>query len=115
MCCGGKMAKCPRCGSSDSFQNVGQLRECEKLPSSSVCGRCKKELYDFEQEVGAGGVYWRCTDCRREGVIKKSPFADEVRKKLERPTEPCGVEFSRDTGCPSCSSKSRIVQSEKEE
>jgi len=66
----------------------------EKVPDIELCSNCEKELENFHAIVKAGGVYFRCKECENEGVIRKSEFADEVRRlnKVEAPA-PCGVEF----------------------
>lgn len=95
--------RCPNCkGRREDFSRVGEIGEWERLPASELCGKCAKEVEHFRQEVEAGGVYWRCHDCKSQGVIKKSPFADRVRVLAGIPTGPCGVELSKERLCPKC-------------
>jgi len=95
--------RCPRCGGNrTSFTKTGTIGERERLPASDLCDGCKMELESFKQIVDEGGVYWKCKDCHAEGVMKKSPYAGMVRLKLNIPIGPCGVEFSKDCGCPKC-------------
>ena len=73
-----------------------EVEEGEKVPDSAPCDECQKELELHKTVVAAGGVYFRCTECKQEGVVKKNPFADHVRKihGIEAPA-PCGVEFTK--------------------
>lgn len=93
---------CGKCG----HWNVPFERELdasEKLPGS-ICDDCEKEMKEHKDEVAAGGVYFKCSDCSTTGVIKAGhPFAEHIRAtmKIEAP-EPCGAEFSKATGCPTC-------------
>lgn len=66
-----------------------------KLPASEYCDSCKAEIAEFESVIEAGGVYWRCLECNKGGVVAKSKFADDVRLMtgIETPEE-TGVEFS---------------------
>jgi hypothetical protein len=92
---------CPRCGRAT--KKVRNMEEGERLPSTGPCDACKKEIEAHRAEVAKGGVYWRCADCAREGVIKASaPFAADVRKAhgIDAPA-PCGVEFTK-AECPAC-------------
>jgi len=70
------------------------VEENEKLPASQPCKSCMDELKEHAEIVKAGGIYWKCGDCGQSGVIKKTKFADMIRKahKIEAPKS-CGVEF----------------------
>lgn len=104
-----KVEPCPNCKEgggrqpyvSSGFTHVGTIGEHDRIPTS-LCDECEKELASFKEIVSAGGVYWKCSDCKMTGVIKKSPFADAVRAthKLDAPA-PCGIEFSK-KDCPAC-------------
>lgn len=73
-----------------------ELKEGEKVPASNVCDKCETEIKNHRIIVTAGGVYWRCTECKQEGVIKKSTFADNIREAggIEAP-DPVGCEFEK--------------------
>jgi len=68
-------------------------------------------MISHKSEVEKGGVYFRCKDCGVNGVIKAGvPFAEDVRKHHNLPAPaPCGVEFTKDTGCPRCGQKESVV------
>jgi len=70
------------------------LEDNEKMPSRTPCDACLKEIKLHKEVVAGGGVYWKCNQCHQRGVIKKSPFSDNVRAvgKIEAPA-PMGVEF----------------------
>lgn len=103
--------RCPSCkGHRNNFSRVGEIGEHERLPASSLCDACTKEVETFMQEVEAGGVYWKCRDCHANGVIKRSPFAYKVRTATGTPTGPCGIEFSRDDGCPACGQMDEVTE-----
>jgi len=72
------------------------IKEGERLPDTSVCAECDAELTMQKGIIEAGGIAFRCTMCHQEGVIRKSDFADGVRKSagIEAPI-PVGVEFTR--------------------
>jgi len=68
-----------------------------RLPASTLCDSCNKELKKFAKVVKAGGVYWACATCQLTGVIAKSAYADLVRTEAQiKAPNPTGVEF------PSC-------------
>lgn len=93
--------KCPKCNRTTTF--VRKLEERERLPGS-LCAACLAEVMLHKEIVAAGGVYWKCVDCRAEGVIKaEAPFAAQVRAAhgIEAPA-PCGMEFTK-ADCPKCS------------
>lgn len=101
--------KCGGCGyQSNSWSRTRTLKEGERLPGG-LCEACKKEEVDHKAVVADGGVYFKCTDCGCRGVIKKNGFADRVRERLKTPApKPCGVEFSKDQGCPKCGEKKDV-------
>jgi hypothetical protein len=99
---GGKCVK--GCGGHVAFDK--EIDEYERLPATDVCDECKKEIAKHKKIVTEGGVYWKCSVCSSEGVIKKSKFADAVRRahKIDPPGE-CGVDFGGSQNCPVCSKK----------
>ena len=92
--------KCPKCKTRTRV--VRKIEDHERLPGS-LCEKCEAEQKKFAEAVAAGGVYWRCIDCKREGVIKATvPYAKTVREALKLPAPtPCGVEF-KEPNCPAC-------------
>jgi len=99
---------CPDCKSQGQFTVVRELREGERLPSSELCDSCKKDIALLKATVYAGGVYWRCSDCKAEGAIKKNAFTEAVRKAHNNLTGPCGVEFGQKEGCPKCGASKEV-------
>lgn len=87
--------KCGKCGEQLFDAKVEPIREHEDLPGG-LCTECEKEVTEHAKIVAEGGVYFRCAQCGRQGVIKANEFAAEVRKHLKTPTpKPCGVEFQK--------------------
>lgn len=97
---GGAPVRCPKCGGR-SFDRDRELSDGERIPSGDLCDKCKAQLEELKQVVEEGGVFWRCSDCGSEGAIRKSDFADEVRKAANILTGQCGVQFSK-KDCPVC-------------
>lgn len=101
---------CPKCGNkrraygmSDEFDFVRKIEAHERLPGG-ICDECEKEILSHKEIVRQGGIYWKCKDCQREGVIKASaPLAGVVREKTGiAPPNPVGIEFTKEQGCPAC-------------
>ena len=70
------------------------VEEREKVPDSEPCKNCQAEMEEHKKIVIAGGVYFRCTQCRQEGVIKSNEFTAQVREAHKLTNgEICGVEF----------------------
>lgn len=75
----------------------------EKLPASEPCDECKAEIEEHKQIVKDGGVYFKCAECGRDGVIKDSPFARRVREisvdvgRSKNVHKPCGIQFVKCT------------------
>lgn len=103
---------CPNCKAHVSGHRT-PIEDHEKIPGS-LCDDCKNEIKHHRELVEAGGVYWKCNDCHREGVIKRtSKFAQHVRATTEggKYKDPVngkypaiGVAFDK-TNCPACSPK----------
>lgn len=70
------------------------VEEHERVPASRPCNKCEADIEMQEGLVKAGGVYFRCTVCHCEGVIKDNEFTRDIRKNagVEAP-KPIGVEF----------------------
>jgi len=93
-----------RCQNCDSVGfDREPIGEYEKIPASEPCSKCKEELAQHKVEVDKGGIYFKCKDCNRSGVVKADhPLAVDVRKhtKIEAPN-PVGIEFDKGN-CPVC-------------
>jgi hypothetical protein len=99
------LAACQQCGKE---YGVALLGNNDSVPDyqtvyHGLCTDCEEEMKKFKDVVDAGGVYWKCADCKRRGVLlAQSDLAQDVRKTMGiQPPEPCGVEFSHDN-CPAC-------------
>ena len=99
---------CPSCGNkrqaygmSDQFTFVRKIGDWEKLPM--ICKKCEDEMTLFRSIVREGGIYWKCKDCHKEGVLKSSaPLAGLVREHAKIfPPDPVGIEFTKEE-CPAC-------------
>ena len=98
--------KCGRCGHVGGFTPQRKVEDHERLPAQDICDKCKEEIKSFHEEVERGGVFWKCKDCKKEGVMKATAqYSILVRKamKIEAPAK-CGVEFDKET-CPVCGPK----------
>jgi hypothetical protein len=101
-------AKCGKCGQYMADGKIETIEEHERIPSH-LCDDCAKEIEEHKKIVADGGVFWRCSHCRSEGVIRKSDFAMAVRRanKLDtEPYQPCGVEFN-EKDCPACNKEKK--------
>jgi hypothetical protein len=90
------------CGSYGPHREVGRVGERDKLPAVELCKKCQQEIAEHEAIVTSGGVYWRCLECKCEGVIKPNDFTKAVRKTMKEQGTledeehgPCGVEFKK--------------------
>jgi hypothetical protein len=84
---------CPKCRHNGPHEEVGQVGERDKIPTG-LCADCKKELAEHKAIVDAGGIYFRCKQCGKNGVIRpEAELCKMVRDKMEIPTGPCGIEF----------------------
>ena len=64
-----------------------------RIPSG-LCKDCDAEVKAHAKVITDGGVFFHCTECGRQGVIRPGVFADEVRRVNKAATpKPCGVEF----------------------
>lgn len=94
--------RCKVDGCGGRLKLIRRLEEYERLPATEPCDACKAEIDEHKAIVEAGGIYWRCADCKASGVIKSNEFAAEVRKAHGiDPPDPCGVEFTKEN-CPAC-------------
>ena len=91
---------CQKCSGDVEFER--KLDDHERLPGN-WCDACEKEAKEHEEIVDAGGIYFKCADCKVEGVLKPSEYTELVRKQIgvEAP-KPCGIEYTKGD-CPVCS------------
>lgn len=69
------------------------LARNESIPCE-LCDDCQKEIREHQQIVADGGVYFRCLQCKAEGVIKPNEFTKHVRESQGIfPPHPLGIEF----------------------
>lgn len=73
------------------------VEEYEKVPASQPCDACQKEIALHKEEVRKGGVYFRCKECGKSGVIRaEAEFSKMVREEGHiAPPDPIGVEFDK--------------------
>ena len=85
-----------RCGRRSSV-TIGHIGKHDKLPASQPCAKCRAEIDNHKAVVAEGGIYWKCKECTREGVIlARSKYAKAVRKQLKvKKPDPCGIEFEK--------------------
>jgi len=107
-----KGGRCQECAGDVKFER--KLEDHEKLPGG-LCEKCEEEAAEHKKIVEEGGVYFKCRDCKIEGVMKPSDFTKMVREQLDvQPPKPCGIEFNK-SDCPKCSPTAQEVASEKED
>lgn len=104
----GSWEECPNCGEKRSVigNNFPVIERdvdgsAVRIVGSQLCEKCKKEVEEYKVEVLAGGVHWRCANCRSAGVIKAhAEMAKQLRDKHhELEGKEFGVEWP---GCPRC-------------
>ena len=55
------------------------------------------------RKVAAGGVLWRCHDCKARGVfLRHTKAARDIRAATHQHTGPVGVRFKHEGNCPAC-------------
>lgn len=83
-----------------------RLDDNEKVPDTGFCESCRKELEEWAELVKEGGVYFRCGECKANGVIHPhTEVSETIRKHMGiEPPKPCGVEFQR------CEQHERLVE-----
>lgn len=92
---------CGKCGDTGPHELIRKIDEGERLPASQLCDDCKKEMVEHAEIVRQGGVYWKCEECNRSGVIRPGEFSNSVRSAHARhhgvPTwdKPCGIGFRK--------------------
>jgi hypothetical protein len=108
---------CKKCGQQCVGKPKGCCQVCQhhdfdktdfsygdRIAATEPCDTCKELNRTTKEIIKAGGIYFRCTDCKAEGTIKASnPYAMAVREHAKIfPPNPVGVEFTKDD-CPVCS------------
>jgi rubrerythrin len=92
-----KDGRCHFCGNTD-FESSEIDGWKDRFPAQELCEKCKADIAELKKEVELGGVPWKCSKCKSDGVIKhNSPFAIEFRK--EHPI--AGIDFNG-LHCPVC-------------
>jgi len=106
-----KKGLCRKCGNGVEFER--DIDDYERLPGD-LCDNCKEEIKTFKKIVAEGGIYWKCEECHREGVIKvDAPLAKAVRKQLNvSPPDACGVALTKKE-CPACNPPEKIEETSK--
>ncbi len=96
-------SSCPHCEKSVGFISHGEFDGLEQRLSGELCESCEKEVTEFDEILKEGGIFWKCSDCKKEGMLRKCELTESVRKEMgiEAPN-PCGIEFSK-KDCPACS------------
>lgn len=92
---------CPSCQrvASGCWVNEGPIAPGEKIPGE-YCSPCRRLVDAMVAEINKGGVPWKCSDCRAEGVEKAgTEFAKAVRRDHPKGAV---IQFSRNNGCPVC-------------
>jgi hypothetical protein len=97
----------------DSSWKKEAIEEWEKIPSPDPCDECVKKEAEAVQMVKEGGVYWRCTACGSEGVVRPgSELAKAVRAStgVSAP-DPVGLEVGAED-CPLCEAEKGVTEEE---
>jgi len=86
---------CGKCKTNLRGGKVDRIEDNERLPGG-LCEACEQEVMEHKRLVEEGGVYFKCSECGIEGVIRaEAPLAQEVRKEMNIPAPaPCGVEIT---------------------
>ena len=93
--------KCPNCN-SHSLKDHKVIPKYETLPRG-ICKECTSEIDKYVQIVTDGGIYWKCTDCGNNGVIKAHAEVSKMVRKEMNIAAPgaCGIELDKNE-CPTC-------------
>jgi len=90
-------ARCPNCKAYNR-SSIGMIQENEKV-AGDLCDKCKEEMETIDKEIKAGGIFFRCLNCKSEGVLSaEADISKEVRKEHPAP-DPIGIEVEE---CPNC-------------
>lgn len=81
-----------KCGFVDSGDKitVTPIAQEEKI-ISGTCINCVNYFEKLEKQVKEGGLYYECKECKRKGVLPKSSYTLEIRKELNKGSDPDGV------------------------
>lgn len=91
----GAQFRCPAKGCGNDLTDVRTITESERLPDSQPCTTCEAEIKAHADIVAQGGVYWRCTECKKAGVIKPCGLTEDARRAAQVETpNPLGIEFA---------------------
>jgi transposase-like protein len=96
--------QCPKCNNTKEYLSADgeyETSSTDRAPGS-LCNSCEKEIEEHKAIVANGGVYWKCSNCKSEGVVKaEAELSKAVRKDHPAP-DPIGVELE---SCPTCETK----------
>ena len=99
---GKRPKECPFCKSVLIVHRGPYDGSRNRLPASDLCDKCKELIKELKEELGKGGVAWKCQDCKSEGVIKHDvAVAIEFRKQYP---DKGGITFTK-KNCPVCGQK----------
>lgn len=90
------------------FTKIGKFDGSrDKVYAMHPCTKCQAEQdkkdAEVEDAVRAGGIYWRCVDCKSEGALMvQAELSKFVRKRMQIfAPDPAGIAFSKKE-CPVC-------------
>jgi hypothetical protein len=71
-----------------------------RVPGKTMCEKCeahRQHIQGMQEEVEAGGVAWRCTDCGNTGVVEADyDFAKDVREQAGiKPPDMCALSYEK--------------------
>jgi anaerobic ribonucleoside-triphosphate reductase len=93
----GKPESCSSCGGKELY---------EQDLKRAMCPECTKKLEQADEVVKAGGVYWSCSGCCSEGILKPDhPLARKLRATYHVPP-PDPIVLNLNT-CPYCEESSK--------
>lgn len=88
----------------DLCHACGEKELYEKDMDRALCPECTRKLEEADKIVKAGGVYWSCSGCHSEGVLKPDhPLAKKMRATYRvQPPDPIVLNLEH---CPFCKEK----------
>lgn len=92
------MRTCEKCRSGSLKKE--RIEEYERLPGK--CRKCREAEEKLQKEIDetieAGGILVECLECGMKGVLRPDhPLCSEVRKRLDVPKGPCGLQLEKCT------------------
>lgn len=94
----GRPESCEFCGSNDFV---------ERESNRPACPECTRHMFQADDEVRMGGVYWNCDGCGSEGYLERThPVALGLRLELDcHPPERLLLKLGK---CPYCHTRPPI-------